>query len=701
MTLQETVSHHLRASRESMRALSIRAGLGEKFVADLLCGRSRRPSAHNLAKLGDAIGVDLLSIPLAAAQTYGDLIARLEADPPPDWTADRRAAVLLKLRWLVRRQNWDAATQVVDRRKIVEIFDRATPAALGLTRGSKATYKSDILAGVDAARTPARARDVSDITGPWRKLHLAVQAADYPLDLSAVAGPFFLFAHDRGIATSDVAPEVLRSYFDDRCTQEQRTEAGERKAVKRVASLLTRVANDPAFAHFGVRPVAHPFPDGRDKYGVGDALFADLLAEFDARVAPWVTGAVSRDGLSRSELVARLDAEAPVLTGDEALLARFCGSDPESRRAARDAEMLRIGFLPHDRTWSGNTLRTRRGYVLSVAKSVYAATGVTIRSVAQLTTPLVLNAAATAITESNPGDYTSGYVESILKAMKKIAVGFNGASPEDVKAIESLISHHTVDADGICPRNVAKLKRFTPARIDAFVNLGRTLVAGVNARAERNRQRVRKEKGRAATTAEIYDVEMVRDVMTAIAHEIMIKRAPRSDNVKQIRLDWIRWLDGTATIVIPAEEIKGRKAGGKDLLVPLSPWASKLLRSFIDRIRPTILADHAAANPYLFPFQGDACDVAAGAQAYESLLHRLVRAVHEHVGVEMHPHLYRHLLGWIWLREDLRRLPEVQKLLGHRSLETTVRYYAQIDETLCLQDWQDFLERKADARNAA
>ena len=48
-----------------------------------------------------------------------------------------------------------------------------------------------------------------------------------------------------------------------------------------------------------------------------------------------------------------------------------------------------------------------------------------------------------------------------------------------------------------------------------------------------------------------------------------------------------------------------------------------------------------------------------------------------------------------------RRLPEVQKLLGHRSLETTVRYYAQIDETLCLQDWQDFLERKADARDAA
>ena len=437
------------------------------------------------------------------------------------------------------------------------------------------------------------------------------------------------------------------------------------------------------------------------KYGVSDALFGHLLEEFDTKVAPWVTGAASRDGLTRSELVAQLDAAEPVLTGDEALLARFCGKDPESRRAERDEEMQRIGFLPRDRTWSARTLQTRRGYVVSIAKAVYAGTSVTIRSVAQLVSPLALNAAATAIAESNPSDYTSGYVESVLKAMKKVAIGYGGASPENVTKIQSLISHHTVDADGICPRNVAKLKQFTPTRIDAFINLGRTLAMDVNQRAERRRQRLRREKGRAPTTAEIYDVEMVRDVITAIAHEIMIKRAPRSENVKRIRLDWIRWLDGVATIVIPAEAIKGRKKGGKDLLVPLSPWASSLVRSFIDRIRPTILAAEAKTNPYLFPFQGDVSSDAAGAQAYEGVLQRLVRAVHRHVGVEVHPHLYRHLLGWIWLREDLRRLPEVQKLLGHRSIETTVRYYAQIDETLCLQDWQTFLETKIDVKDAA
>lgn len=488
MTLQETVSYHLRASGESMRALSLRAGLGEKFVADLLSGKSRQPSADNLATLGDVMGVDLVSIPAAAAQTYGDLIARLQVEPPVGWSCERAAAVIRKLRWLVRRENWDAATRTVARREIVEIFDRATPAEFGLSKGSMGTYKSDILAGVDAMHVRARGRDVSDISGPLRDLHLAVQEAGYPLDCTAVAGPFFLYLHDQGIAIPEVTPDVLHAYHVARLATAKRTEDGVRKAVKRVATLMTRVAGDPRFAHFGARPVAHPFEDGRDRYGVSDALFGDLLEEFDTQVAPWVSGSASRDGLTRSELVARLDAAEPVLTGDEALLARFCGADPESRRAERDEEMLRVGFLPRDRTWSAKTLETRRGYVVSAAKAIHAGTGVTIRSVAQLVSPLALNAAATAITESNPSDYSSGYVESILKAMKKIAVGYAGASPENVAKIQSLISHHTVDADGICPRNVAKLRKFTPTRIDAFINLGRTLIMDVNRCAERKRQ---------------------------------------------------------------------------------------------------------------------------------------------------------------------------------------------------------------------
>lgn len=697
MTRQETVLHHLRAHRESMRALSLRAGLGEKFVADFLNGRSQQPSADNLVKLGDAIGTDLLAIPSAAAQTYADLFLELGLNPPVDWTERRQGVVIRRIRQLVQRQNWDPATKVVDRGEIVAIFDKATPAEFGIRQGSFATYKSDILAGIDAVHRPTRKRDISDITGPWRDLHVAILEAGYRLDYSAVAGPFFLHAHDRNVSLSEVCPDVLMAYCQFRVAGGFRTEENARKDTKRVAALITRIAEDPAFSSFGIRPVAHPFPDGRDRYGVSTEFFGDLLAEFDTRVAPWVTGEMSRDGMTRSELIAKLDAEAPALSEEDAALERYIGKDPESQRAERDAEMQRIGFLLRDQTWSNKTLACRRGYVISIAKAVYSTTQIRIGSVDRLCQPRVLNAAVRAIGEMNPGDYTSGYLWSVLKAAKKIARDYSGASAEDIAAIDALIAHHKVDADGISPRNIAKLRKFTPARIDAFVNVGRTLIADVNARADQKRRAIRKSKRRSATTAELYDAEMARDVMTAIAHEIMIKRAPRSDNVKTIRLDWVEWLDHRATIVIPAEAVKGRKKGGEDLRIPLSDWASRLLRSFIDRIRPTILAEDAKANPYLFPFQGDPTLDAAEEQAYESVLDRLVRAVHRHVGVEIHPHLYRHLLGWIWLREDIRRLPDVQKLLGHRSIETTMRYYAQIDETLSLQDWQDLLEKRHDA----
>jgi len=39
-------------------------------------------------------------------------------------------------------------------------------------------------------------------------------------------------------------------------------------------------------------------------------------------------------------------------------------------------------------------------------------------------------------------------------------------------------------------------------------------------------------------------------------------------------------------------------------------------------------------------------------------------------------------------------LPRVQRLLGHESLKTTVEYYAELDETLVMDGWQNYLETK-------
>ena len=475
----------------------------------------------------------LISIPLAPQDTYSDLLAQIEADPPQEWTGTRPADVTGKIRWLIRKQGWDPRTKVVSRREVVDFFEKATGAELGLTDGSKATYKSLIMIGLDVHKPRGRRRDISDVPGIPRDLYLAAKddVLGFPQDMIFAAGPFLLHAHDQGIALGEITTETLRLYFEHRMASGTKIEKTEKKHTKRVAAFLTRVANEPALAGFAVQPVAHPFSDGRDKYQVPDHLLAPLLKEFDEQVVPWARGETSRDGLTRAELVARLDAEEPQLNGKEALLQGFVGKDPKSRREARDKAFREAGFLPRDQTWQGETPGTRRGYVVAFCKALHAGCGYLVESVAELVQPAVVEAGATALYEANLGAFESGYVASVLKAIKKIACGYCCCSPEDLKKIRDLITAYETNQDGISERNKAKLQGFTETRLDAFINLGSLMIAEVNARAERNRRRIMREEGRKATLAETFDIEMVRDVAAALAHEILLKRAPRTENV--------------------------------------------------------------------------------------------------------------------------------------------------------------------------
>lgn len=53
----------------------------------------------------------------------------------------------------------------------------------------------------------------------------------------------------------------------------------------------------------------------------------------------------------------------------------------------------------------------------------------------------------------------------------------------------------------------------------------------------------------------------------------------------------------------------------------------------------------------------------------------ITRAFREHVGIEMHPHLYRALAGKLILDENPGAIEEVRQLLGHRTFTTAMEYY--------------------------
>lgn len=691
MTLQDTLKQYLEETNTSMRALSLAAGLGEKAVSDILRLRGLTPKRSTLIALERATGRSLVSLPVSASRTYGDLISELSAgqgDGPKRAKSHRQAR---RLRWLMRKANWVPETRPVCRREVVAFFESTYPAAVGVSKASFATYKSEILSCLAGAEGRNRRRGVADIEGPLKRVHERVRESDLPLYQKNGCGSFLVFLFDRRIEPRQITTETLRDYYEYRLESSCKGEAKSRRHVKEMATLVTTLAARQDFADCGFVAVSHPFMDARDRYGVSDGALVSLLQEFDDRVAPWALGQMSNQGELLSVFLERLDAHAgAAVTGKKALLRRNGRHRTPQEKSEHNETLLRQGYLPADRRWSQATLRTRRGYVVAAAKALMSDSGYLIESIHELTDPEVVGGIADALSDANAGKpFHSDYVASVLKAIRKIAVGYCTRPAEEIRELAELIQEFETGHKGVAARNKAKLQAFTKARILRFLGTSDEIISDVNGRAEVAKQRLRKAGHSTLNLADVYDAEMIRDVMAAVAHDILIARAPRTENVVGIRLDWIRWTGACARIVVPAAEVKMRSAEDRDLVIPLTETASKRMGLFVDRLRPLALQAGDARNPYLFPAQRYSGNNESG--RYGGLLQRLSRRVSRVTGVPINPHLYRHLIGWIWLKDNPDKLPAVQKLLGHKWLQTTLDYYAEIDEDLALDQWQEYI----------
>lgn len=699
MTLRDELQAHLKETGESMRALSLRAGLNQKNVSDILSIEGLKPRHKTLAALSKATGRDLVRAAVgSSALSFGALVEKLEVAG--------QKTLASRVRWIMRKANW-YTNRPVCRHDVIEFFAHHNAASLGLSKGSRSTYKSDILAAIDQHGVRNRPRGVADIGGIWAEAHEAAKESDIPADCRLKAGPFFVYLFDHGIMPGQITTEILADYYAYRLETGVVTEAKCRKHVGNVVTLLGHLETNLSTSSFGFLAVASPFSDRRDKFGVDTSALEALLTEFDTQVAPWAAGKISRDGLTYESFLEALDREeheeADQLSEIKAQLQKSVAeksklpgqSSKTDRVERRESKMREYGFLTQDDRWSAETTATRRGYVISLAKALAASHDIVVPDIRALTDYQVLQAAAAALFEANGGRKDTGYLVSVLKAIKKIAVGYAAAPEQDVEDIRALIRFYETGRRGIAPKNKKKLRKFTEQRIQSTIDLSGTVMAGINAEIDRRRKSKGKKTGILPDRLDAIDLDLARDIAAVLAHDILLTRAPRSSNVIEARLDWIAFQDGKAVLSIPAPEVKGRKAGDPNYVVRLGDRASRLMRNYIDKIRPILLHPDDKENPYLFPRQeGGKFEINA---PYRGILKRVTRLLHQHVGVQINPHLYRHLIGWIWLKESMDNLPRVQRLLGHKSLQTTVEYYAELDETLVMDGWQSYLDTKAKA----
>lgn len=697
MTLSEELRYYLDASGESLRALSLRAALNPKAVSDILNIPGLHPRHKTLAALSAATGRNLFGCTATALKTYADLI---HAATTCDEKRDNGLAS--KLKWLCHNAGWSPELKIVCKQDVIDFFDAHNAVRFNLSRGSYATYRSALVKAAGEGQSRQRCRRIDDVGGIYRDVHAAIKDSDLAKSAKIASGSFLLFLSDHKIAPGNVTTETLSVYYNHRVKVSSKSAVTCEKHVREIASLLRRLAADPALARFGFTAAKHPFADKRNKFGVLDQAIASLLAEFDTRVGPWAAGLVSRDGQSMKDFISGVDlAEAahPVDDKKSQLRARKkvkggrAGQTASPVGTSVTAQLRQAGFIVGKARWSAKTLSCRRGYVISLAKAIIASTEVVPETFEELTDPEYLEIAVDTLAENNRGIHTSGYVASVLKTMKKIARDFVCRSPEDLQEIDDLIDLHEPGIKGIAPRNLAKLRQFSDARIQLTIDLSSDIVREVNIEIQRRRKAYQKKHSALPKSAYVIDAELARDIMAALAHDILLSRAPRSANLIYARLEWISWQGECARITVPAAEVKLRGPGDADLPILLDAATSRLLRRYVEDVRPGVLRDGDKYNPFLFPSQTNG--QAGLHQPFKTVLVRVTRLLKLHVGVSINPHLYRHLIGWIWLRDSIDNLPKVKRILGHKSLQTTIDHYAQLDETLVMQAWQDRLNRKA------
>jgi integrase len=140
-----------------------------------------------------------------------------------------------------------------------------------------------------------------------------------------------------------------------------------------------------------------------------------------------------------------------------------------------------------------------------------------------------------------------------------------------------------------------------------------------------------------------------------------------------------RWL-----ITIPGGEVKN----GEPIELPLPERSVRLLEIYRTRILPLL---GQTGSFFLFPGRD-------GAKAEVTLGSQIPRLLLRELGVRLSPHQFRHLVGYIYLLRHPDGHEVVRRMLGHRDIRTTIKFYAGMEMTEAARHYEAVLEELTDPK---
>lgn len=267
------------------------------------------------------------------------------------------------------------------------------------------------------------------------------------------------------------------------------------------------------------------------------------------------------------------------------------------------------------------------------------------------------------------GGKVSRQMVQIAGTVLAIARHWVKADPATVSALKQMLRRLTPaeQGPGMTERNRARLRPFNDPAV-----LGRVLALPGTLRDEVLR--------RGAPS-----VSLARQLQTAVALDLLIMIPLRMKNLRSLRLGvhLLRNGNGDMTLALPAEELKNRSV----YEVPVPRETVRLIDLYVDRYRPLLAA---AGSDFLFPGGEDG----RGAKSAEGLRTQIQRCLRVRCGIEMHPHLFRHLAAKVLLDHDPGAYGQVQRILGHKTLNTTVKFYAGMEQAAAVASFNAIIENK-------
>lgn len=308
------------------------------------------------------------------------------------------------------------------------------------------------------------------------------------------------------------------------------------------------------------------------------------------------------------------------------------------------------------------TVRNRRRNIL-VAATALVRSGVPTASVTGL--DMLVHSenakAALRLLLARADGRTTGYIHQVGTLLKTIAKYYVRADEKTVAELRALCGKLKPVATGLTEKNKRCLRQFADVKkLAALLALPQRLLTEADRQGEdRRRDAVGVALG------------------LAIGIELVIPI--RAQNLAGLRLDrHLHPVGKRVFLSIPAEETKNENA----IDAELPSWLVRLLDTYVKRYRPRLTS---TPSSWLFPGEEGARRSPGGFGAQISSL------IAEKTGIAMTLHQFRHLAAKLYLDRRPGGYETVRRLLGHKSLETTMRFYRELDTVLAVQRYGELL----------